>query len=301
MKLVIGIAMVFIFSCQHTQKKSVPEKAATKSIETKIPEIKNSDPVPEVKIPPEATPPIVPVGSHKAVPNFGIIFSGGGARTWAHVGVLKEMQKYKFPIVSVAGIEWGAVIGAIYAQNLSSNEVEWEMSKFKSLDKSDEFLQTVFAKKSVSDMKTSFVCPSINLKSQNVYLLNRGHVDQFLPFCVSSPGLAKPYGQSTALMTDLSVLIQQLKSTGVQKIILINVLSSKNVKPFVKSLESVENQVWVAAAAQLAKKNIGIDELIEIDISDVGIDGFDQRRETMAKGAELGYNQIKKMADKYGL
>ncbi len=301
MKLLMTVALVFIFSCQHAQNKAIPEKSTTKNIENKIPETKPVEPVSEAKIPAEATPPIVPVGSHKAVPNFGIIFSGGGARTWAHVGVLKEMKKYKFPIVSVAGIEWGAVIGAIYAQNLSSNEVEWEMSKFKSLDKSDEFLQTVFAKKSVADMKTSFVCPSINLKSQNVYLLNRGHVDQFLPFCVSSPGLAKPYGQSTALMTDLSMLIQQLKSTGVQKIILINVLSSKNVKPFVKSLESVENQVWVAAAAQLAKKNIGIDELIEIDISDVGIDDFDQRRETMAKGSELGYTQIKKIADKYGL
>jgi NTE family protein len=296
MKFLISLALLFMFSCQHTQNKSISEKAILKTAETK-----NSESVPDVKISQETTPQVVPVGSHKAVPNFGIIFSGGGAKTWAHVGVLKEMQKYKFPIVSVAGIEWGAVVGAIYAQNLSSNEVEWEMSKFKSLDKSDEFIQTIFVKKSVADMKASFLCPSINLKSQTVYLLNRGNVNQFLPFCVPSPGLVRPYGQSAALMSDLSVVIQQLKLTGVQKIILINVLSSKNTKPFVKSLESVENQVWVMAATQLAKKNIGVDEVIEIDISDVGIDGFDQRRETMAKGSELSYNQIKKIADKYGL
>ncbi len=305
MKLFITLGLLLILSCQHVQNKHTQEKPVIKNTEIKTTEAKIPDPIQDVKISSEAQPPVVSVGSRKAVPNFGIIFSGGGSRAWAHVGVLKEMQKYKFPIVSVAGIEWGAVVGAIYAQNLSSNEVEWEMSKFKSLDKADEFIQTVFAKKSVSDMKTSFVCPSINLRSQTVYLLNRGHVEQFLPFCLPSAGLVKVYGQSVALMSDLMILVQQLKSTGVQKVILVNVLASnsatKNSKPFIKSVESIENQVWVTAAAQLVKKNIGLDEVIEIDISDVSIDDFDQRRETMAKGADLSYNQIKKIADKYGL
>lgn len=307
MKLILGIAVLFIFSCQHKiSNQHLPVKTvevkntSDKSVETKaevMPEVKQEAKV-ESKTEAMASD-TLPV--QKSTPNFGILFSGGGARAWAHVGVLKEMQKYKFPVVAVAGIEWGAVIGAVYAQNLSANEVEWEMSKFKSLDKTNEFLKTIFAKKTTADMKTAFTCPSLNLKSQSVYLLNRGNVDQFLPFCVPSAGLAKPYGQSVALMSDVSILAQQLKIAGAQKIILINVLGSKKSKPYLKSIESVENQIWVESATQLTKKNTGIDEVIEINFEDLGIEDFDSRREMMAKGSELSYTQIKKIADKFGL
>lgn len=298
------MALFLFVSCQHkgvhkteTVKPEVAVQDATFSPNI-VKTNENTTDVPVVLQQPNQ--PSVPLKS-KVVPNFGIIFSGGGARTWAHVGMLKEMQKYKFPVVSVAGIEWGAVVAAIYAQNLSSNEVEWEMSKFKSLDKSNEFIQSVFTKKTVADMKSSFACPSLNVKSQTVYLLNRGNVDQFLPFCIPSPALAKPYGQSVALMTDVSMLVQHLRATGVQKILLLNVLNTKESGPYIKPVDSLENQTWAAAAAQLVKKNIGIDEVVSINISDVGIDDFDQRREIMAKGSELSYSQIKKLADKYGL
>lgn len=298
------MALFLFVSCQHkgVRKTETVKPEATVQDTTTSPNLvkpnENTTEAPVVLQ--QQNQPSVPLKS-KVVPNFGIIFSGGGARTWAHVGMLKEMQKYKFPVVSVAGIEWGSVVAAIYAQNLSSNEVEWEMSKFKSLDKSNEFIQSVFTKKTVADMKSSFACPSLNVKSQTVYLLNRGNVDQFLPFCIPSPALAKPYGQSVALMTDVSILVQHLRATGVQKILLLNVLNTKESGPYIKPVDSLENQTWAAAAAQLVKKNIGIDEVVSINISDVGIDDFDHRREIMAKGAELSYSQIKKLADKYGL
>lgn len=304
MKYIILMAMFLFVSCQHKgvhKTETVKPEAAAQDTTNSPNLVKPNENTAEAPVVlQQQNQPSVPLKS-KVVPNFGIIFSGGGARTWAHVGMLKEMQKYKFPVVSVAGIEWGAVVAAIYAQNLSSNEVEWEMSKFKSLDKSNEFIQSVFTKKTVADMKSSFACPSLNVKSQTVYLLNRGNVDQFLPFCVPSPALAKPYGQSVALMTDVSILIHHLRATGVQKILLLNVLNTKEGGPYVKPVDSLENQTWAAAAAQLVKKNIGIDEVVSINISDVGIDDFDQRREIMAKGAELSYSQIKKLADKYGL
>jgi hypothetical protein len=300
MKILMAIIIFGVFSCQHKVIQSTDIKKA----EGQTSEVKKSElPATDVATEPTATA----TGSsqqillRKAAPHFGVIFSGGGARAWAHIGVLKEMQKYKFPIASIVGIEWGAVVGAIYAQNLSSNEVEWEMSKFKSIEKSNDFLQSVFAKKEVVGMKSSFACPSINLKSQAVYILNRGHLDQFMPFCLPSPGLVKPYGQSVALMTDVTLLVQYLKSTGVQKVILINTLSSKNSKAYINSIDSIENQVWVASAAQLVKKNIGIDDVVDINVSDIAIEDFDRRHEMMAKGSEQSYAQIKKLAEKYGL
>ena len=237
--------------------------------------------------------------------HFGIIFSGGGAKTWAHIGVLKEMQKYKFPIASVAGIEWGAVVAAIYGQNLSANEVEWEMSKFKDLDKWSDFIKAVFAKKTVADMKTSFVCPSLNLKTQTYYLLNRGNLDQFMPFCLPSAGLIKPYGQSVAVMDDINSLALHMRAAGATKIILINVLSNRGAKSYYKGVDSLENQIWTQAAAQMTsattRKNALIDETIEINTNDFDIDDFAGRRDLMNKGIDHGAGLVKKIADKYNL
>ncbi|MFN3696098.1 MAG: hypothetical protein ACK4VO_01555 [Pseudobdellovibrio sp.] len=236
----------------------------------------------------------------KSVPRFGVILSAGGAKTWAHVAILKEMQKYKFPIASIAGIEWGSVVAASYAHQASVSEVEWEISKFKDLDSWFEFTKAAFAKKTTFDFKIPFVCPSLNIKNKTIYLLNRGQIDQFIPYCLPSAGLIRPYGNSVAHMSNLNLIVQHLKATGVQKIILINVLGGRSEASFLKSFDSLENQIWSEHAASL-RKNVVYDDLIEIELSDYGIDEFDKRKDIMVKATELSYNLVKKLAEKYKL
>lgn len=235
------------------------------------------------------------------LPKFGFIFSGGGAKAWAHIGVLKELQKLKWPVSAVAGVEWGAVVAASYAQNLSANEVEWELAKLKDFEKWEPFVKAAFAKKMTADFKVPFVCPSLNIAKQSTFLLNRGQVDQLLPFCVASPSLIKPINQSVALMTDIPALAQHLRATGVTRVILINVLAQGTKRSFVKDYESGDNVLWVEAAVHAAKKPVGVDEAIDIKLDDYGIKDLDKRREIVAKGSELSYNQLKKLAEKFGL
>ncbi len=237
----------------------------------------------------------------KTAPKFGIILSGGGARVWAHLGILKELQKLKFPIQSIAGVEWGSVVAALFAQNSSTNEVEWELTKFKDLEDWLDFTKTVFSKKSTLDFKIPFVCPSLNLKNKTNYLLNRGQVDQLIPFCIPSAGLVKPYGNSVAYFSGFDQIKDHLKATGANRIIFINVISSKNEKSIINSFDSAENQLWTQYASEVSKKNINVDDIIEIDLSDYTIDQFKSRKDIMVKGAELGYNQIKRLTDKYKL
>lgn len=310
--LIALVSILFFVSCQSLRKTTQPNKifapqvvavAASATSTTLQPQVSVSStpPVTPAVVLPQIVSPQFSTGAVKGLPKFGIIFSAGGAKAWAHVGVLKEMQKFKFPVISVAGIEWGAVVAATFAQNASVNEVEWELSKFKDIDDWQEFVQAAFARKSTLDFKLPFVCPSINLKTKTSYMLNRGQVDQFLPFCIPSAGIVKPYGNSVANLTDLNLTIQHLKATGVNKIILINVIAGGKEAAIIKSVDSLENQIWGQFAASLAKKNPAIDEVIEIELNDYSIDDFNKRRDIMAKGAELGYSQIKRIADKYRL
>ncbi len=295
-------------SCQMFQRSQTIKPAPpVKTIELEKTNPLNviTNPVGEAKINPELSEPMIKPEvvrpQHIQVPKFGIIFSGGGARTWGHVAVLKEMQKYKFPILSVAGIEWGAFIAASYAQSASANEVEWEFSKMRDMDDWDQSLNTIYDKKSTTGLKIPFVCPSYNLKTKTSYLLNRGPIAQLLSFCLPSAGLTEPYKSNLAYMNDVALLVNHLKATGVNKVILINVLRQKNDRPFMKGLNSPENQIWTEAALALSKKAMGLDEVIEIDLSDYDIDAFNKKSDIMAKSAELSYNSIKRIADKYKL
>lgn len=252
----------------------------------------------------QPTPPAGPstgaTPSHKPIPKIGIIFSGGGAKTWAHIGVIKEIEKAKWPVHSVAGFEWGAVVAAVYANNFSSNEVEWELSKIKDFENVEEISNTIFEKKSVADLKIPFVCPSLNVSTQAIYFLNRGQLNKLIPFCLAQPPLSKPYMQSVAEMHDLSGIAQHLRATGAKKIVLINVLAQKTKRSFTENYLSTDNILWVKSAALMAKKAPGVDDVININLDAYGIAEIDKKREIIAKGAELGYDEVRKLTTKYG-
>lgn len=249
-------------------------------------------------IPPPRPGAMTPV---KPVPKIGLIFSGGGAKAWAHIGVIKEIEKAKWPIHAVAGFEWGAAVAAVYANNLSSNEIEWEFSKVKDFENIEETSSSIFEKKSVSELKVPFVCSSLNIGTQIIYLLNRGQLNKLIPFCLAHPPLSKPYVQSVAEMNDIAGLAQHLRATGANKIILINVLSQSKKRSFTGDYLSSDNILWVKSAALMAKKISGVDDTVNINLDDYGIAEISKKREIIAKGAELGYDEIKKLTKKYGL
>lgn len=311
-RLVFISTIVFASGCAIKAKKPVAGTTPKTPIVIREMEIQKPEPI-AVEQPGEVSQPAIPSQSQVGptpqpqnpqalvLPKFGFIFTGGGAKAWAHIGVLKELQKLKWPVHAVAGFEWGAVVAATYAQNLSANEVEWELSKLKEFGKWDAFVKAAYAKKMTADLKVPFVCPSLNIAKQNIYLLNRGQLDQLLPFCIPSPGLVKPIGQSVAYMNDVPALAQHLRATGATRIILVNVLIQGTKRSFIKEWEESDNIIWAQAAAALAKKLQGVDETIEINLDDYGIKDLDKRRDIVAKGSELSYNQLKKLADKYGL
>ncbi len=45
--------------------------------------------------------------------NVALVLSGGGARGYAHVGVIKVLTQNGFNITSIAGTSMGALVGGI--------------------------------------------------------------------------------------------------------------------------------------------------------------------------------------------
>ena len=56
-------------------------------------------------------------------PKIGLVLSGGGAKGFAHVGVLKEIEKIGLQIDYIGGTSMGAIIGGLYASGYSANQI----------------------------------------------------------------------------------------------------------------------------------------------------------------------------------
>ncbi len=60
----------------------------------------------------------------KERPKVALVLSGGGARGFAHVGVLRVLKELRIPVDFVVGTSMGAVIGGAYAAGRSVEEIE---------------------------------------------------------------------------------------------------------------------------------------------------------------------------------
>jgi len=115
-------------------------------------------------------------------PKVGLVLSGGGAKGFAHIGVLKVIDSLGIEIDYVAGTSMGAIIGSLYATGYSGIQLE---RMFENQD-FDELINDKFPRSSKSfydrenDQKYAITLPfdgfEINFPSalsrgQNVYNL----------------------------------------------------------------------------------------------------------------------------------
>lgn len=69
------------------------------------------------------------IKENKNEKKVALVLSGGGAKGFAHIGVLRELEKNNIKIDCIVGNSIGAVIGALYSVGYSPDEIEKIMEK----------------------------------------------------------------------------------------------------------------------------------------------------------------------------
>lgn len=64
--------------------------------------------------------PQVPVPAKSVV----VVLAGGGAKGFAHLAVLRQLEQDRVPIARIVGTSMGAVVGGLYAAGMSTDEIE---------------------------------------------------------------------------------------------------------------------------------------------------------------------------------
>jgi predicted acylesterase/phospholipase RssA/CRP-like cAMP-binding protein len=153
----------------------------------------------------------------------GVVLSGGGAKGYAHIGVLRAFQEAGVPIDMVGGTSMGSVIAAAHAIGYSPEEIA-EINKkgfaqhkpFKeytlplvSLLRSrrlDRLLQEQTRDIQVEDLWTNFFCVSTNLTAAEPVIHTRGSLFKAIRASISIPGILVPVIDGENLLVDGGVV-----------------------------------------------------------------------------------------------
>jgi predicted acylesterase/phospholipase RssA/CRP-like cAMP-binding protein len=154
----------------------------------------------------------------------GIVFSGGGARAFAHLGVLKELRAAGVQIDRVAGASMGAVVAAVLAQGMDDdaiyetfhrNFVEQNPSGDYTLPayslirgrKTHRLLGETFGATRIEELPLRFFCVSADLNSRSRVIHRIGPLRDAVFASLAIPGVFPPIPTSEGrLLVDGGVL-----------------------------------------------------------------------------------------------
>jgi predicted acylesterase/phospholipase RssA len=152
----------------------------------------------------------------------GLVFSGGGARGYAHIGLLRAIHELGIEIDMVAGTSMGALIGAALAFKSDWTEVERAAVMFgdkkRLLDNTLPLVAlttskgvtttftTFFADARIEDLWTPFVCVSANLFEAVPVEHTTGLIWEAVRASTAIPGVFTPLVHHGDLLVDGAVM-----------------------------------------------------------------------------------------------
>ena len=155
--------------------------------------------------------------------SVGLVLSGGGARAYAHVGVIRALREAKVPIDFIGGTSMGAIIAAGVAMGWDDEELDQRIRKAfvdsSPLDdiafpiiamthgmKVRERLAEHFGDVEIPDLWLPFFCNSTDLTNGVYRLHRRGLLRDALRASIALPGILPPFSDGDHVLVDGAVL-----------------------------------------------------------------------------------------------
>lgn len=138
---------------------------------------------------------------------LGIALGGGGARGFAHLGVLKALQEKGYEPELISGVSAGALAGAFLASGYSPDEAMEVMSKngftdfaslivprtgLLSLEKMEKILRKHLGPVRIEDLPKPFIVTVTNLLSGRPEYISQGELVPYVVASSSIPVLFSP-------------------------------------------------------------------------------------------------------------
>jgi predicted acylesterase/phospholipase RssA/CRP-like cAMP-binding protein len=164
-----------------------------------------------------------PLAARIAGRSVGLVLGGGGARAFAHLGVLEELHAAGVVVDRIAGTSMGAIVGALAASGLDPAGVDAYVYEYfirtnpmtdftvpvKGLTRGRRIpalLRRAYGERVIEELPKEFRCVSVDLLGRRAVVHRRGLLADAVGCSLRLPGIFPPYVYDGTLHVDGGVL-----------------------------------------------------------------------------------------------
>ncbi len=173
-----------------------------------------------------------------------LVLGGGGARGWAHIGVLHALDEYGIKPDIIVGTSMGGVVGAAYAAGrwrvleAAARELEWRdvLRYFVEFNlphsglvdgaKILEFLREKISSCKIEDLSIPFMVIATDLYSGEEVVLRDGDMLNAVRATIAIPGIFTPVNYADRILVDGGLVnpvpVSVARAAGAKQIIAVN-------------------------------------------------------------------------------
>ena len=187
------------------------------------------------------------LGRHLSRTKLGMALGAGGARGYAHLGVLEVLEEAGFIIDYLAGSSIGALIGYLLASGMSAKEIDTALQDIFKSANVREMLKMSLDGRSVglehvlrdlkrwtrghtfSDLRTPLSIMTADLIAKRPVAISEGSIFDAVYAAMAVPGLVPPFERGAQLLVDALTLVPvptgAVRNAGADITIAVNLLS----------------------------------------------------------------------------
>ncbi len=259
--------------------------------------------VPVAAPPPVAPPPSAPIPE----PKVALVLSGGAARGFAHVGVIRVLEQERIPVDLVVGTSVGSLIGALYASSRNGFELEWEAFQLKQEDlfdfgvwnavlgmglakgeKLEAFVRAKMKRPNIEELPLPFAAVATDLNWGTRVVLDKGSVARAVHASSAIPGVFEPVLLDGKLLVDGGVVdnipIDVARAKGADLVVAVDIsedVGNTRIKNLVDVLLQSTNIMFEVNSAHLRTT---ADVLVQPKVGGIAMLDFGRRKEAMDAG-----------------
>lgn len=201
------------------------------------------------------------IGRRLAGRAVGLVLSGGGARGFAHLGVLRALEECGIPVDVIGGNSMGAIVGGLFACGFSHDErmqhcrtgfarsapdadYTLPLVALHSGAKGNRLMRGMYGDARIEDLWRDFFCVSTNLSKAELRVARDGPMWRWVRASCSAPGMAPPVVENGHLLVDGGILdnlpVRAMRmTTGVGVTIASDAGAAIDISSSIRSVDSV--------------------------------------------------------------
>ncbi len=247
-------------------------------------------------------------------PKIGLALGSGGARGFAHLGVIMALEDAGIPIHLIAGSSMGALVASFYGAEIDLNRLYKLSTAFKrkyfldftvpkmgfiSGKKIKEFIKVFTHGKNIEDLSIPIAIVATDLLTGEKVVFNQGPVADAVRASISIPGIFVPEKINGRILVDGGVSdrvpISVVKDMGADIVIAVDVSRVKRNAEITTIYDVIMQSIDIMQIEIINNREISADIMIRPPVEIYSTRAFTNIEEIINLGKEEAQKQIKQI------